>query len=708
MRKAPRTQGYRGLLEETRRDRHHPADMVRLRNTIAWAISIAPVLATQADISWSLGVVTSDVTFATDNVAGETRLYITAPINITRLQAKVETATLNLYTSPYLSQNETNAQAQNPGPALVYTTTTQPPMSHNEFIQTVYFDIPATPSQDLLLSVDINDGETNIYTVQRAGAVIFYNATAQQWMAWNTGKYAEDVNSALIKKLSTFDPSGQDETAPYTPEVPYQAYQPVDKLIAKDGPVPEESSTSISATVLIDPPATETTIVPTYAPSITEPAASGCKCDPVTVTVTVYADSSATPSPSADKKREARDVGPDSSTPSPFPPLDGNKLEVRDDPSFMPAFVSARITYMDHKSKERPVRFLRVVAHADLYNGDEKIGTWQSIETLNENGEALFQFSVSPGQRIVAHTLYTVLKGDYYVVGTRNSQSDDFQVTRVQLDLAYNPWMVAAGETISVRNVHWFSEYTKALWVADTFHTITEFFSTKVATSEGEMERVNVWYPSVETGTFFGVNAKGSFINLPAIEAQNPAVMAHEYGHFAHYLARSKEFFDGGGSHSFCFNTDVKKQTSFSEGYATALGLMAIDNTHLTEGEYMIYTDKGVDGEFSKSLEEFSCFQKNMNNQEGRIAAALIDLVDRQLDTFLPGRDDLGFMGPNFDPAMLNWCFTPRLIFWRALYENPATMSDYWRKLQVILTSNAEDIAWAILQYNYADFPRDP
>ncbi|KAH6983469.1 hypothetical protein BKA56DRAFT_672147 [Ilyonectria sp. MPI-CAGE-AT-0026] len=676
--------------------------MVRLRSFIAPAILCAPALATQADIGWSLGIVTSDVTFTTDNVGGETRLYIDAPINITRLQAKAETATLNLYTSPYLSQNETNAQAQNPGPALVYTTTTQPPMSHKEFVQPVSFNIPATPSQDLLLLIDIVDSESNLYTAQRTGMIIVYNATMQQWLAWNTGKYAKELNSALIQRLSAFDPSGQDETAPYVPEESYVAYQPVDKLIPKDGILPAASSTTIP----MDQPATSTTLVPTYEPSATDPAASGCKCDPVTVysTVTVYADSPAPSSP-PDKKHEARDVRPGSSASS---SLDDKTHEPRDDQPIMPAFVSARVTYMDRNGKEQPVRFLRVTAHADLYRGDDKIGTWQSIETLNENGEALFQFSVSPGQRIVAHTLYTELKGDHYLVGTRNNNSDDFQVTRVQLDLSLNPWMVVAGETISATNSHGFSEYTKGLWVADTFHTITEFFSTKVATSEGEMERVNVWYPSAETGTFFSVSSKGPFINLPAIEAQNPAVMAHEYGHFAHYLARSKEFFDGGGNHSFCFNTDVKKETSFSEGYATALGLMSIDNTHLTEGEYMLYTDKGITGVFSKSLEEFSCFEKNMNNQEGRIAAALIDLVDRQLDTFLPARDDLGFMGPDFDPAMLNWCFTPRLVFWRAMYENPATMLDYWRKLQVILTGDAEDIAWAILKYNYADFPRDP
>ncbi|KAK7397688.1 hypothetical protein QQX98_012939 [Neonectria punicea] len=650
--------------------------MVCLANFVALAGFFASVSATQADIGWAVEVATSEVTFNTDNVGGEERLFIDAPIIIHRLQARADTATLNVYTSPYLSQNETNSQAQSPGRALVYTTTTQPPLSSKEFVQSVSFNVSAAPWQDLFLIVDINDGQSILYTVQRTGAVITYNATLNQWTAWNTGTYAAKVNSAIIQRLKRFIPGGQDETAPEDSGERAGGYQRVDRVVPKDG----SSSTTV-------PIVEQTTTIPAYEPSVTSPTIPGCSCDPVTVyrTVTVY---------------------PESSTPP--PPDDKKKHETRDDRDILPAFVNARVTFVDREFKERPVRLLRVTAHADVYDGDSKIGTWQSIETLNENGEALFQFSISPGQRVVAHTLYTELRGDYYIVGTRNSSSDDFQVTRVQLDLSVNPWMVKAGETVSTTNSHGFDEYTKGLWVADTYHTLADFFSTRVATEPGEMEKVNVWYPSAQAGTFFSVGDKVPYINLPAIEAQNPAVMAHEYGHFAHYLARSKESFNGGGAHSFCFNAGVKNETSFSEGYATALGLMAIDNTHLTGGDYMVYTDRGIDGVYSRSMEDFSCLEKNMNNQEGRIGAALIDLVDRQLETFQPERDDLGLMGSGFDPQLLNWCFTPRLIFWRAVYDNPATMLEYWRQLQAILTGRSEDIAWAILQYNYADFPRDP
>ncbi|KAH6889416.1 hypothetical protein B0T10DRAFT_606720 [Thelonectria olida] len=667
--------------------------MVRLKRLLALATSIAPIYATQPNLGWRAEIVTGHVTLNTDNVGGEQRLYVSAPVNITRLQATAASITLNLYTSPYFGANQSSPQAQSWSPSLVSSTEVQPPsQSHEGYLQSVDFDISAESWQNLLVSVGIQDTQSGPLTTEWTGAVIAYNATSETWRAWNPGKYAHSVNTAVTRTINNLKPKGKDEGEDKTPEEPEKGYQRVDNVAPKVPPpttyYTSEQPTITHSEVYTVPSDTQSFDYGTYT---TQPGdgshetISGCSCDPYTVwsTITVYPDDPLPSYPPEEKRHEKREK------------------------DFTPAFVDAKITFKDRDAVDRPLRFIRIRAVAALFEGDTYIGEWQSIETLNEEGQALFQFGVSSGQRIVVHTLYAKLQGEHYLIGTRATEADEFQVAEIALDITLNPWMVSAGDTIFIGTGYPLSENNKALWVADAYHTITSFFSTKIATREGEMERVHVWYPSPVTGGFFAVTGSVPYINLPGVHAQNPSVMAHEYGHFAHYLARRKEFFDGGGVHRFCFNAnDVKISTSFSEGYATALGLLAIDDTYLAGDSYMVYEDRNVVGSpFRVSLEDFDCFERNMTSQEGRIAAALIDLVDRKLDVFHAETDNFGFIAPDFDPQLLNWCFEPRFVFWRNMYDNPATIVEYWRKFQAVLTTQSEDIAWAVLQYNFADFP---
>ncbi|KAK1764937.1 hypothetical protein QBC33DRAFT_593698 [Phialemonium atrogriseum] len=641
--------------------------MARLFSFAAWLVSFALVHATQPDVGWQVEVLTGAVSFSTDSVGDDqVRVFIDAPIKFQRLKSTASSLTLTLYTSPYVLDGEAQADAEGPSPAIVHTETVSIPSTAAEFVQSVFFDLPTESWQDVLLSVAIDDGHTSSSSYDVNGAVLAFDPQTETWTAHNIGDYSDDLNKAIIREIDSFDAVGEDSTEVGDLGEDTVTDTPDDTASSKEDAPPDTGS-----------------------PPHSYPG-GGHGTGRYTL-VTVYKTTTECPEP----------------TPPPPPcPEDEHGLQARQAP-ILKAFVKARVTFPDRNGIKRPIRFQKVIAHADLYAGDIKLGGWRSWATLNANGEATFGFSIAPGQRIIAHTLYTQLEGDYYQIGTRKTLSEPFSTKFIRVNLVVNPWRVEAGQTISIANHHKFVVENQGFWVADSYRTISDYFRTQVATKAGEAKKISVWFPGNGTGTFFSTAGLTPYINIPVPDAQDPSILAHEYGHFAHYVARGTARFDGGGNHTFCgLKSLANSRTSFSEGYATAFGLMAIDQTPLDSGEYLCYRDIDAAGlyEFTQNIEYYGCSERYMLLQEGRIAATIFDLVDRKLDKFNATSDDFGYISPTFDRQNLNVRFTPRLIFWLSMQNNPQGIDQYWNNLRGVLSTVNRQKAWSVFEYNWADF----
>lgn len=657
--------------------------MLRLKQLLLYAASLAPALATQPNIGWRAEIVANHVTFDTNTANGQDQLYVYAPVNLTRVSSSAESITLSIYAAPY-AFNSSNPDSQNADPTLVGSATVQPPAeAYQSTIEAVSFDVSAETWKKLgvcAFAVGVQgqsgeDGTSRRLSTEWNGAVVVYNATGGSWKAWNEGKYAHAANMETRRKYKDRKYDGTEEGEVKKAREPEKGYTRVDKVVAKGGPTGTESreytysgysEVSYTEGAYTQPSYTESYIdhsaTQSYASVTTQPDSHPsyyCSCNPYTVwsTITIYPNDPAPSNPSS------------------------NHSSKRYDPS-NPALVDATITFKDRNNEDQPLRYTRLTAVADYYQGDVKLGEYQSITWTDGDGIALFSWHVSPGQRIVAHTLIADLVGEHYVVGTRDTEWDEITPAEVVLDMTLNPWLTEQGHTSSIGTQFPLSKANEALWVADAYSIISTWFSVNVASNVGEMQKIRVWYPATKEGAFFGSGGGlKPYINLPAMHAANPVVMAHEYGHFAHYMARRNASFNGGGDHWICGQErDVKIQTSLSEGYATALGLLAIDQTPLASREgYMVYESRQVGYyPFVASFEDFNCTERPMTNQEGRIAAAFLDLVDRKLDDFHAATDDFGYIGVGFSSVAMNYMFQPRFVFWRSMYDNPATILEWW------------------------------
>ncbi|KAF7552600.1 hypothetical protein G7Z17_g4213 [Cylindrodendrum hubeiense] len=719
--------------------------MARLLTLAAWAFSLASVYADQPSPGWQLDVAASDVYISRDSDSSDGGLLLEFPVNITRVTATANSFALTISTTPYLF-NSTTAGEESSVPAVIYTQNIDVPT--DQFSQSVYIHI-AEPQQDVLITLGLDDGsaDTAFVTVNSNGFVLAFAAEQQgSWTARVVADYDHQVNLAITEEFNNAMSNGIDEADPRdlgkAPVVHREnelkpgdknndgessttttpggdtSTSTTDSTTSTTSPggdsVPTDDHTSVSISVP-GGGSDDHTYVSTALPSDDYPVPdgytyTGTTGDEVTTTVpggcgrggahtiiiTRYRTVSVCPTPSACTS-------------------DDKHLQVRQSVD-RPAFIRASVVFADRNLERRPVRFLACYLHYDVYRGPDKIGSKGTTAVTDANGDAVFRFNIGDGNRVVATRIFTFLGTEWFFIGSRSSPSDSLAPKMLQLDLDTPKWSVSAGDTIGAEAYYGYSEYNLGLAVADAFTTLTEFVRTKVATGDNEMEKVQVWFPgetSETTGAYFQSGGNPPYINLPQLDAANPSVMAHEYGHWLHWVARKKGDFFAGGRHSFCGDgPDKKITTSFSEGFATAFGLFAIDETPLVDSfsAYMDYQKRQYSPKKSwfQNVEAFNCGDQYMIRQEGRIAAAMFDLVDRKLDEFPSFSNNLGRISDGFDPQKLNWMWNPRFIFWLLMRENPQSIEEYWRKFQSYPGQKTEweDLAWSIFDYNYADFPQ--
>ena len=657
--------------------------MFYLYIVLSWAFFVS-VSATKGDIGWNVLLPAQDVSISTDFVSDGINVFVDASVNITRVSSQSTSLTLNFYTSAYMVNNNTDPNTSR------YT------LVHNEtvdasdaisFTHPVFFNFPE-PTQDLHLSVVVEDGGSENLTFESQGTVLSTRSQGARWAARVIGEYDHEINLGFSAELGVVKSNQVDEGGPRDLGVPVIATEPQLQVIPKDNASVVSTTTipgsQLSTTTPYEGPSSPVYTVPKN-PSVTVPNGHDSttipKQDPatpiyqqsgfITIIQTVTVCGCASPSP------------PETTTELPCPDqknkVQARQLEPRQG-QIHPAYISARFTYEDRNGNPQPVRITAMVLEARIYEGDTFVDTRAGIALSDVDGNAVFRFETLYGQRIEIITAFTLLSSDYYNIGTRNSEAEDLQTKVMKLDIISNPWKAKAGEIVYTQAFYEWSEYNSAFAVADAYRYFSDFMHTEVV--RDEVEPVQVWFPALNEGTFFSLNGKIPYINLPLEENDSPSVMAHEYGHYAHFLARQKQEHRAGGVHHICGDGgNVKAETSFSEGYATAFGEMAIDETPLDDPSrgFIFYVDRlSPTAAFVSNVEAFSCNERFMQHQEGRVGAALFDLVDRKLDEFPTSSNELGRVEEGFDPVLLNVRWTSRFIFWLLLQNNPQTMEDYW------------------------------
>ncbi|KAM0424402.1 hypothetical protein ACHAPT_010322 [Fusarium lateritium] len=663
---------------------------------LAWLAWIVPVHATAPNVGWQVTIKANQILAIPEFLSESERILdLHVPITFRRVASTADAFTVNIYTSPYYPANETSINR-----TLALTEVVDAASATPEFEQAFRLSISTTGWEDLLILANVDDGSNGRYTVEGSGAILFYNREQEWWSARNISEHAHHINTEIVEERKAIVPMGIDnytetETSP-TPGV----YIPVDHMEPKEK---NETTPSIPSTkpspVVIPSTAPPTPVVNTNPgvdytsmpekPSVHEsihPSQSfpPSKCEPVTETVyhtvTVYAEHSPSFSCSCDSKYDKKSLDKKSIDKKSF---DKKSLDTRDDT--LAAFVKAKFTFTDRWGRTMPLRRMIIMAFADVFvlPEDYRVGPWHSATRTDDNGEAIFTFSIGSNHRLVGTTVYVPLEGKYYTIGTRRDDTEPFVLSEIRKTLAKQPWNAMAGETIEVEVHFEDSEYNRALWVADAYEYLSSYVKEEIANRDGELKQIQVWYPAPGAIAFFSdLTADPPYISIPDAQSEIPATMSHEYGHFIHYLARMKAELFAGGAHNFC-NLNNLTTTSISEGYASALGLLASYDTPLVDGTYFQWAYRWHDslgnvGVGGPDLENYFCDKKNMSYDEGRVAAALIDLVDPRLDEFRTEDSEIGHIGPDFNPELHNFRLSPRFVFWRAMATNPHSIAQYW------------------------------
>jgi hypothetical protein len=709
--------------------------MVRFVSWLAAAASLTAVLADQSNVGYFASINPQD----TSVDGGGDIIYIDVPVSLTLLKgAPTGSYSLTVSVAPYRILNE--SYAGDIDPTVVYTGSIQEGSTVN-----VALEVAKEKWTDFIIEAEVQS-DNNQDIVGEAGNTIIAPNEGGFWEAIDIDEWVDRINDELIKELEEREIEGTDEPPDIDAgEVPVRVNPDPFPIGPKDGEPPRGNGT-------VTGPVTTTTKPPGGGDgSVTGPGGSDGPGGSVTRPGGSDGGSATRPGDNGGKSTTCKGCGhPDGPrtlitirktttvcpTPTPPPPPcpeNEKELHARQQAPLNRAYVNAKIQYMNREKKSLPVRGLQIEADVDVYIGNTFSRKRTSKIWTNLRGEGTFTFSIREGERLEVHRLTTILKRDErWLIGTTKNERT-FTTRLLDFRLNVNPWKVEAGETKSYTSTHNFSKDYQALWVADTIKVLTDYAASKIFV-KGEQWLINIWFPSkkkpdttgILAGAFFRGQGAGSMISLPQKEAWNPTVLGHEYGHYIQYNSRTgRDMIGKSPDPHYTCNPDTpnpSNELSFKEGFATAFGLTALDQSHLEEG-YLVSRQNSALGKLGTpfSFEDFECSDQILLNNEGRVGAALLDLVDRELETFLSATSDFGYIRPGFKGEDLNIKFDPRYIFY-GLMRFPATralpdnMKFYWYNLQKDLLDSgdkeAERQAWAVFQYNFADenhegFPRN-
>jgi len=311
----------------------------------------------------------------------------------------------------------------------------------------------------------------------------------------------------------------------------------------------------------------------------------------------------------------------------------------------------------------------------------------QAIGTTDDLGFTTLVFPVPAGQTLTLTKITVSLDAEKFRISTSKDAGASFLFWRaVSVPLSRQ----IAGGTVSDQSYRFMNKATNDIFnVQDRILTSWVFAKTKVYNFAAKLP--NVWFPG---NTAFGAtdyfqdggdNVKASFISTHPDHATYTSALAHEYGHWFHYLARRLAPIDyalSSPNHNFCqTGTPNSPVVSLTEGYATAFGLSSLWQSSFQEstgtGFCWFPFDATLTTPNCLQIENYDCSaiplaDRNLSTDEGRIAAVMRDLIDAADDNN-GGNDGRGVTGFSDTSNLIR-----KYVLLDPMRENPSSMEEYW------------------------------
>lgn len=367
--------------------------------------------------------------------------------------------------------------------------------------------------------------------------------------------------------------------------------------------------------------------------------------------------------------------------PSGLTQLETRYLQLNADKSWAPEdpiTVRGRMVFTDWDGVVKPLINATINVYDDDTFGDEHL---HSMVT-NWNGEWSVSLNNDDGWLQNGRDIY-------YKVRTSNSR---FQVKNCGLFGTVYDWKSATHDDLSEGTILDFGTETVTSNADSTivFNMLNDGWNHSVTVGGRDPGFVKTCFPENATNWsrfWENINFEDDFID-------GPNVLHHEYAHAIFWFGQNKQNASPGGSHSFA---DVNQDTglAWSEGWANAF-------QHSVRPDGIYHWNEGSPGE---SLERYRLNNANRdgNQNEGRVAAALIDMMDGANDdnggNAGRGRDEYG------DDNNANR-ISLKTILNDSIWGNyHADFDSFWSTLAGNLTAGERTDAQQIMYYNWMNVP---
>ncbi len=351
-----------------------------------------------------------------------------------------------------------------------------------------------------------------------------------------------------------------------------------------------------------------------------------------------------------------------------------------------PITVRGRIVYTDFEGTVRPLINAGIYLYDEDTFGDDFLGS----TATDWNGEYSFSVNNDDGWLQNGRDIYIKLK-------LRNTRwrvhdGDDYE------------WASDVREDLSEGSVVDFGTLTPEddQEAAQVFAVINRGWNHISTVGSRDPGFVDVLYPG--SGDFFDGQ-----VNISAASNRAPDIVIHEYGHFLMESAYPAGNVSPGGGHGFN-DTTQDARLAWSEGWATGFMLSVCNDgqynwdegTTEDPGEWPTCTTQNDAG--GRQIERYSNSTNRIGEQqEGRVAAAILDFIDAANDDN-GGTEDRGRNDRSDDntPSRVSLSTIYNEVMWGSGHNN---FLEFWRSLAGEVTGTLLSGASRIMQYNWMSEP---
>lgn len=370
---------------------------------------------------------------------------------------------------------------------------------------------------------------------------------------------------------------------------------------------------------------------------------------------------------------EARPIGPSATIRKYIEEKTDNAWSPED-----PLTIRGRLVYLDHDGLWRPL----VNVSVNIY--DEDVGFDDHLGTVATDWSGNWSFSVNNNDGWLADG-----RDIYYTFKLENTR------IRVQdcdgIDSTYK-WKSAVRDDLSDGSVVDFGSETgstnpNSMQIWNMLNLAWNHASTVGGRDPGFVDSCFPEGSGARWDRFW------EEIDIPGSDNDAPDVVTHEYGHAVMWYAYGADNPSPGGSHSFG-DDNQNASLAWSEGWATGFMLSL-----RPDGRY-----NWSEGDLGRNIENFSdAGNRNGNRNEGRVAAAINDMLDSANDDngadLDRGRDDAEDDNTANRVSLRTMLNDTLWGGWHTDFE------DFWSSLSGELGGSQLSDANEIMYYNYMDVP---